>query len=119
MSERTERTKSKIKKKTGLAGYFTPFGLRQICDILMVVGAIVILVGIFTHAFLAVNAVVIVGLSMYIVASLLSILRCVKVMRNVEVSPKSAEHKSAVINIVIMGIMGIMAIVGIVAALFW
>ena len=35
------------KKQNAIARYFSNFGLKQICDILMVCGAIVILVGLF------------------------------------------------------------------------
>ena len=43
------------------------FGIRQICDLLMLGGAIVLLVGIFVS-----NIVIAVGLGIYIVATLLS-----------------------------------------------
>ena len=114
--EQTQPVKKKKKKRTGIAAYFVPFGLRQTADLLMVVGAILIIVGLIVHTFLQEPVTVIVGLSMYVVACLISIYRCIKVFLNKELSKKSVERKNAIINVSIMGVILALAIVGIVAA---
>jgi len=84
--------------------------------LLMIFGAIMMFIGLFVHGFLQINTVVLIGLSMYAAASILSIFRCIKVLRNKELSKKSAERKRAVTNIVIMSIILTLAVIGILAA---
>ena len=112
----TTSTPKKKKKKSGIVAYFTPFGLRQITDLLMIVGAVMIFVGLFVHSFLAVSAVVIIGLSMYILACGIAIFRCVKVLLSKDLSRKSKEFKNAVVNICVMAVILGLSILGVVAA---
>jgi len=116
MSETVKETTKKKKKKGAFARYFTPFGLRQVCDLLMIFGAIMMFIGLFVHGFMGINIVVLIGLGMYVVASLLAMFRCLKVITNKEISKKSMERKRAVTNIIIMSVILALAVVGILAA---
>jgi len=117
MSETTVKRK---KKKSALGAYFTSSPLRVVCDMLMIVGALLIFIGLFTHSFLGINGVILTGLIMYVLASLIAFYRCIKVLRNKELSKKSAEKKNATINIVVMAFILALAVVGILAiALGW
>jgi|GEM_PF-794836 len=108
--------KKKKKKRSGIVGYFVPFGLRQATDLLMIVGAIMIFVGLFVHGFLGEPIPVIIGLSMYVLAGVLAVIRCLRVLLNKELSRKSAEFKNAIINLCIMVVILALASVGIAAA---
>ena len=115
MSEKTKK-----KNKNPFIAYFTPFGLRQTTDLLMLVGAIVIFVGIFTHSFANdANIVIVVGMSMYVVACCIAIYRCIRVMLKKDVNKRSAEFKNAIINICIMSVILVLAVLGIIAAFLW
>ena len=109
----------KKKKKNPIVSYFTPFGLKQVRDLLMIVGALLIFVGLFLHGFLAVNIVAVIGMIMYGVASLIAIYECICILTKKGVNKKNAEFKSAIINLVIMVIILGLAVLGIVAAFSW
>jgi len=113
----TELTSSSNKKKRNpFVAYFVPFGLRKASDLLMIVGAIMIFIGLFVHGFRQVNAVIAIGLIMYLVASGISIFRCVTVLQDKEISTKAIARRNAIINIVIMGVVFVLAVLGLLAA---
>ena len=111
--------KSKKKSKNPIVAYFKPFGLRQICDLLMIVGAILIFAGLLAHTISEGYITAVIGLSMYVLASLIAIYRCVRILIKKDVNKRSAEFKNAVINICVMGVILILAILGICAAYLW
>jgi len=125
MSEETLTTgaetaprKRKKKSRNPFVRYFVPFGLKQITDLLMLAGAIVILIGLIFHGLWLENTVVIVGMFIYVVASLIAIFRCVRVF--ISKTKTNSEHKSALINVIIMGIILALSVLGILAAfLLW
>ena len=98
---------AKAKKRNFLQAYFSNFGIRQICDLLMLGGAIVLLVGIFVS-----DLVIAVGLGIYLAASALAIVRSVLVLAS-----RSPEYKNAIINTVIMGVIFLVALFGFIYAL--
>ena len=104
---------TKAKKKNFLQAYFTPFGLRQIGDFLMLGGAIVLLVGLCVKS----SVVVAVGMGIYLVAIGIAIYRAVRVLINKEINHRSPEYKSAIINTVIMGVIFALALFGFIYAL--
>lgn len=99
------------KKQNFISAYFSHFGLRQICDILMLVGGIVLIVGLCTT-----NLVAVIGLGFYIVASAIAIFRSVKVLVS-GINKRSPEYKSSVINLVIMALIFALAVFGFVYTL--
>ena len=66
---------AKAKKRNFIQAYFSDFGIRQVCDFLMVGGAIVLLVGIFVS-----EIVIAVGMGIYLAATALAIFRSVRVL---------------------------------------
>ena len=75
-----------------------------------------IFAGLFVYHFTPINAVVLIGLIMYVVAMCIGIFRCIRIMRKKDISKKSAEYKNAVIGIVVACIILALAVVGILAA---
>ena len=97
---------TKAKKKNFIQAYFSDFGIRQICDFLMLGGAIVLLVGIFVS-----NLIITIGLGIYLAATILAIFRSVRVLAS-KINHRSPEYKNAIINTVIMGIIFVLALFG-------
>lgn len=102
---------AKAKKKNFIQAYFSDFGVRQICDLLMLAGAIVLLVGIFVS-----EIVITVGLGIYLVATALAIYRSVRVLCS-KINHRAPEYKSAIVNTVIMGLIFALALAGFIYAL--
>ena len=102
---------TKAKKKNFIQAYFSDFGIRQICDFLMLGGAIVLLVGIFVS-----NIVITIGLGIYLAATVLAIFRSVRVLVS-KINHRSPEYKNAIINTVIMGVIFALALFGFIYAL--
>lgn len=105
---------AKAKKQNFFLAYFNNFGLRQICDMLMIIGAIVLIVGLCTA-----QIVIAIGLGIYIVACIIALLRSVKVLLSKTINRRSPEYKNAIINTVIMGIIFVLAIFGFVYSLIY
>lgn len=97
---------AKTKKQNFIAAYFTPFGLRQICDFLMLGGAVVLIVGLCLN-----NLVLTVGLGIYILASFIAVIRSLTVLLS-KINKRSPEYKNAIVNIVIMGVILALSIFG-------
>ncbi|MDE6398626.1 MAG: hypothetical protein K2L51_04835 [Clostridiales bacterium] len=102
---------ARAKKKNFIQAYFSDFGIRQICDFLMLGGAIVLLVGVFVS-----EIVITVGLGIYLVATALAIFRSVRVLCS-KINHRSPEYKNAIINTVIMGVIFALALFGFIYAL--
>ena len=85
------------KKQNIIARYFSDFGLRQICDILMIIGAITLIVGLFISlASVSVSLTILtVGLCIYIVASVLALVRTVLVLCS-KINHRSPEYLSLI-----------------------
>ncbi len=103
------------KKKNIFAAYFEDFGLRQICDILMLTGAILLIVGlsICRVALPASKIILAVGLCVYIVASALAVTRAVLVLVS-KMNRRAPEYKRAIVNTVIMSVIFVLAVVALV-----
>lgn len=97
---------AKAKKRNAFKDYFSNFGLRQICDFLMVGGMIVMIVGLCTT-----EVVVTVAMGIFIVASVLALVRSVKVLFS-KINHRAPEYKAAIINTVIMGVVFALATFG-------
>ncbi len=102
---------AKAKKQNFFVSYFKNFGLKQLCDLLMLGGAIVLLVGLFTT-----NIVVAVGLGIYIVAAIIAILRSCKVLFS-GINKRSPEYKASLVNAIVMAVILALAIFGFVYAI--
>lgn len=102
---------AKAKKRNFIQAYFSDFGIRQICDFLMLGGAIVLFVGIFVS-----DLVITIGLGIYLVAIALAIFRSVRVLFS-KINHRSPEYKNAIINTVIMGVIFVLALFGFIYAL--
>ncbi len=101
------------KKQNAFVSYFKPFGLRQICDILILTGAIVLFVGAFTS-----DIATAVGLGMYMLACVLAIVRAIGAMRAAQ-SKRVPEYKRALINLCIMSVILAIAIFTMVYIFVW
>jgi hypothetical protein len=111
MSNNVKSSKVKKTNKNFIAAYFTPFGLRQICDLLMLAGAIVIIVGLSIENL----TVITVGIGIYIAASLIAIIRSVRVFLAKDLNRRSPEYRNALINVIIMSVILIVAVLAILA----
>ena len=100
-------------KKRKKQGYFSKLGLRQLADLFMLVGAILIFIGFFTP-----NVVMSIGLAFYIVAAGIAMFRVIRVMRS-GISKKSPEFKRALINAVIMLLIFGLAVFGFIYSLIY
>ena len=107
---------NKNKKTNIFARYFANFGLRQICDILMVLGALTLLVGLFVSISASRASVVIltVGLCIYVVGCILALVRTISVLVSKKINHRSPEYKKAIVNTVIMGIIFALAVFGLI-----
>lgn len=105
--------KAKAKKQNFIVNYFADFGLKQICDFLMVAGAVVIIVGLCTK-----QIVLTVGLGIYIAASLIALGRSVKVLFS-KINHRAPEYKNAIVNTVIMGLILALAVFGFIWSLLY
>ncbi len=88
--------------------YFTPFGLRQVGDIMMLAGFIVLIIGLCT-----VDGVLLAGFICYGLGAACAIARSCITMFTVRNS-RAPEFKSAVINVSIMGVLFALALFGII-----
>lgn len=95
------------KKQNAFVRYFVPFGLRQVCDMLMLVGTILLIVGLCT-----VDGVLLAGFIVYAIASAISVVRCCLVLFDKEMNHRDPAYKSAIINVVIMGVLFVLAVFG-------
>ncbi len=102
-----ERTK---KKKNVFVRYFTPFGLKQVCDGIMLVGFILLIVGLCTN-----ENVLIAGFISYCVGALASIVLCVKILVTTK-NHRDPAFKSAVANVIIMGVLFALSLFGLIWA---
>ncbi len=93
----------------GKKTYFSHFGLRQICDIMLLAAAIVLIVGMFVEPV----AVRIVGFSMFIVGSVMSIVRMIMVFAR-GINKSSPEFKNAVVNTIIMSVVLCLSLFGLI-----
>ena len=116
-------TRAKKKKKNPFMAYLTPFGLRQICDLLILAGAITMIVGIVIsvneQTGLKGNLVAIIGFCIYALACLIAIFRSLTVILQKNINKRDPEYKSALVNACIMGVLLLLAIFGIIAAILW
>lgn len=100
-----------VKKKRNIfVEYFTPFGLRQVCDLVMLVGVILLIVGLCT-----VEGVMLAGFVCYALGTGGAIARCCLVLFSPTINHRDPVYKSAIINTVLMGILFVLAVFGI----FW
>lgn len=106
--------KPRKRRRNAFERYFIPFGLRQICDIIMVLAAIMLIIGMAIYQ--KTQIVLIVGLSLMILGSLIAIYRSSRVLMS-GLNKRSPEYKSAVTNIIIMAIICVIAILGLVYTL--
>ena len=95
------------KKQNFIVRYFTPFGLRQVCDIIMLVGGILLIVGLCT-----VDGVLLSGFICYAVGAGLSVARCCMTLFSKNINHRDPVYKSAITNTVIMGVLFALAVFG-------
>lgn len=95
------------RKKNFIAAYFMPFGLKQICDILLVTAAIVLLVGLCVQG--STFVVAFVGALLMAVGASLALFRTIRVLIS-DINRHSATYRNAIINTVIMGVMLALAV---------
>lgn len=99
------------KKKNVFRRYFENFGLKQICDILMIVSLIVLIVG--WCLWKTTDIVVIISFGLFALTSVLRIIGCLKIIHS-EPNKRSPERRAAIVNSIIMVIILAVAIFGLV-----
>lgn len=97
---------AKAKKKNFIAAYFSNFGLRQICDILMLIGAVMIIVGLCST-----ELVLTIGFGIYAVASALAIVRAVLILVS-GINHRAPEYKNAIVNVCVMSVIFALSVFG-------
>lgn len=102
---------AKAKKQNFIVAYFSDFGLRQICDFLMIAGAVVLIVGLCTT-----EIVLTVGFGIYAVAAGLAIARAVKVLTS-KINHRNPEFKNAIVSVCVMGAIFALTVFGFVWSL--
>ncbi len=102
------------KRKNIFQRYFENFGLRQICDILMIVSLILLIVG--WCLWKTTDLVVIIALALFCLTSVLSICRCLAVIHR-EPNKRSPERRAAILNLALMLVILVVAVVGLVYGL--
>lgn len=96
------------KKRNAFVRYFVPFGLRQVCDLVMLIGGILLIVGLCT-----VDGVLLAGFISYVLGSGISIFRCTMIMIKTQ-NHRDPAFKSAIVNTVIMGVLFALAVFGLI-----
>ena len=99
------------KNQNAFVRYFTPFGLRQVCDIVMLVGFIVLIVGLATS-----DSVLLAGFICYLVGSLGAVVRCCITLITTK-NHRDPVYKTALVNVVIMGVLFALALFGMIWAI--
>lgn len=99
------------KKKNFIVAYLTPFGLRQVCDIVMVTAAIVLIVGLFVSGTTFVVALI--GSILMALGSVFALVRTVPVLFG-GTNKRSSAYKNAITNTVIMGVIFALALFAII-----
>lgn len=97
------------KKKNVFVRYFTPFGLRQICDFIMLAGFILLIVGLCTN-----DGVLLAGFICYAIGALMSVVRCCLVLFSKNINHRDPAFKSAIINVSIMGVLLALSVFGLI-----
>ena len=97
------------KKQNVFVRYFTPFGLRQVCDILMLIGTVLLIVGLFN-----LDGVLLAGFIVYMVGSGASVARCCLTLFSKEINHRDPAYKAAIINVAIMGVLFALSVFGMV-----
>ena len=100
---------AKAKKQNFIAAYFSDFGMRQICDFLMIAGAVVLIVGLCTTE-------IVITVGIYAVAAALAIVRAVKVLVS-GINHRAPEYKNAIVSACIMGAIFALTVFGFVWSL--
>lgn len=88
------------KKKNFIAAYFTPFGLKQICDIILLIGAVLLIVGMCVS--LSTLVVALIGTIFMAVGSFIVVCRMTYTMTHV--NKKTSRFKNALVNLILMSI---------------
>lgn len=96
------------KKQNVFVRYFTPFGLRQVCDILMLIGTVLLIVGLFN-----LDGVLLAGFIVYMVGSGASVARCCLTLFGTT-NHRDPAFKAAIINVAIMGVLFALSVFGMV-----
>ena len=94
------------KNQNAFVRYFTPFGLRQVGDLVMLVGFIILIVGLCTNDY-----VLLAGFICYLIGSGIAIARCCMTLITTK-NHRDPVFKSALINVVIMGVLFALALFG-------
>ena len=102
----------KRKQRNILIRYLTPFGLKQIGDIILIILApIMTILGM--ALFTVTPNVLPVGLGLFILGGAIAIFRSVIVIVTLK-NKRAPEYKRAIVNIIIMGVLVILAVIAMV-----
>ncbi len=96
----------KYNNNKGTGGYFARFGIRQICDIALVVAAILLIIGLFVET----SVVSLIGFLIFAAASAVSAVRCATVL--FRVSKGTPEYRNALVGLIAMTIVFALSLTG-------
>lgn len=96
------------KKQNAFVAYFTPFGLKQIADFIMLIGLVLLIVGLCTN-----KTVLLAGFVCYAVAACAAIALCIKTFITTK-NHRDPKFKNAIINVSIMGVLFALALFGLI-----
>ena len=99
------------KKKNVFQRYFENFGLKQICDILMIVSLIVLIVGWILWN--TVEIVFDIACGLFALTALIRIIGCLNIIRK-ESNKRSPERRAAIVNSIIMAVILAAALFGLI-----
>ncbi len=95
-----------VKRKNVFQRYFENFGLKQLSDIFMLISLITLIVGWIIWQ--TTEVVLLISFALFVVTSLLSVIRCIKIIRS-EPNKRSPERKAAIVNLIIMVVILLIA----------
>ncbi len=93
-------------QKTTTGGYFSRFGLRQVCDIALLLAAVLLIVGLFVETV----AVSVAGFALFAAASAVSAVRCAVTL--FRVGRGTPEYRNALIGLIAMAIVFALSLTG-------
>lgn len=104
---------AKAKRINPVFRYFVPFGLRQLSDVLILAASVLVIIGFFEN-----QTIMIIGISCYLLASIIGIYRCFRVLLS-GINKKSPEYRSAFINSIFVGIIFLVSIAALILSIFY
>ena len=99
------------KKSNFFKRYFVPFGLNQLCGLLMFCAAILLIIGLCLYK--TAPVLILIGFIIFGLCAIMMIFKMVKVLLG-GLNKRSPEYKSAVVNLVLMCLILAISVFGVI-----